>query len=136
MRYTPSRVATLTYACDQTSAPITDALNNLLYPGFLRRRFVPQRHQVVAEDIARELLLTDDRDFKDLALVEELAKKTDGCEEENDEVRSRRNDLTTFALSAFGASLWESGLVPITEKSGQLLCVWLLLIVSLFGKWA
>ena len=76
-------------------------LHTSLYPGCLRRRFVPSRRQVVTEEVDREFSINDDKDSNDLALVAALVKKQPN-EDDKEEVRGRLNDLATFALVGFG----------------------------------
>ena len=83
-------------------APLVDALNAALYPGFLRRRFVPPLHQVATEEVDRELLLQKDTDSKDVSLVAALIKKNNEEKEEKEDIWSRLNELATFALVGFG----------------------------------
>ena len=83
-----------------TPAPVAgDVLDTVLYPAFLRKRYVPPRHHVVTEEVGRELI-SDDKDTKRSALVAAFLKQnTDGGEEET---WNRLNELTTFALVGFG----------------------------------
>ena len=77
-----------------------DALNASLYHGFLRRRFVPPRHQVVTEDVDRELI-TDDKDSKELSSVAAYLKSNNEEKEEKEEVWIRLNELTKFPIVGF-----------------------------------
>ena len=63
---------------------------------------------MVTEEVDRELLLSDDKDAKEPALVAALVKKQE-TEDDKDEVWSRLDELTTFGLVGFGffsCKLW------------------------------
>lgn len=88
--------------------PVMVTLNSTLYPDFIRRRFGPPRHQVVTEEIDRELLLTEDKGPIGRALVDALVKKQSN-EDDKDDVSSRLNELATFVLVGFGFSTCKVG---------------------------
>ena len=96
--------------------PVLDALNATLYPDFPRPRFVPPRHQVATEEIDRELLLSDDKDTRDMALVAALVKKQAG-EEEKDDVWSRLGELAAFALVGFRSPTCKVGACTYNRES-------------------
>ena len=81
--------------------PSTDATPASLFPDFLRKRFVPPRHHIVTEEIDRELLFKEDKDTRDLALVNALAKKQPN-EDDKENVWSRLNELAAFSSVGFG----------------------------------
>ena len=86
------------------SAPVSaasDGLQDALYPAFLRRRFTSPKHQVVTEEVDRELI-SDEKDTKEASTLSALFKKTQ--EDDKGEVWNRLNELTTFALVGFDFS--------------------------------
>ena len=74
------------------------------YPSFLRRHGSTSRHQVVADEVDRELLLDSDGrnplpGDSDLSTLIAMKKEKD---DEKEDVWNRLTEMTTFALTGFG----------------------------------
>ena len=79
---------------------------NALLPSFLRRRSAPSRHQVVTEQVDRELITHRDTSFHGL-FGDLSALKKEKEEEEKGDTRNRLNELATSAICGFGL-FWTS----------------------------
>ena len=118
----------------QQSTPVMDTLNSTLYHGFIRRRFAPPRHQVVTEEVDRELYLADDKDAKELSLEAASVKKQPN-EDDKEDVRSSLNELAAFGMVVFGFSHAERAPVPIIERGNPPYFDSLPLTVLRYGIW-
>ena len=77
-------------------------------PPLRLKRFAPPRHQVGTEEADREMLIADDKESDDLALLAALFKKNaDGGKED---ARNRANEPATFAMV---------GLAPPSSRIGE-----------------
>ena len=81
------------------------------YPDFLRKRITPARHDVVAEEVDKELLLTatepgyGSREFSGLsAEIRDFLKNNKGGNGGKDETWSRLTEMAGFSLGGFGFS--------------------------------
>ena len=82
--------------------PTPCATSNALSPDFLRMRFAPPRHQVVTEEINRELVTRFDKGARDMSLVEDLVERqTNGDDRKRSGVGSMTWPRSRWLVSGF-----------------------------------
>ena len=113
-------VSNVTSSSVQSNADI-----NLLYPDFLRKRVVPEKHMVVPLEVDHSLLMEVDKERIGIdasngdigALLKLKTEKLD----ENEETWNKLTELSLFALSGFG--FFETKLGAGTYNRGKKACI-------------
>ena len=89
-----------------TTGSRADSSLGKFYPNFLRKRLVPGRRAVVSDDVGPEIAHDQEGDLTSERIGSgdfgALINMSRGKQEEEEEVWSRRNEMSCFALSGFG----------------------------------
>ena len=118
-----SRTSSLTHVAPPGNPPVGSL--TYAYPDFLRKRTTPARHDVVAEEVDKELLVrardTDGmgRELSGLtAEIRDFLKNNDGPGSK-EETWARLAEMAGFPLSGFGFFSTRLGMGPIIGSERQ-----------------